>query len=215
MRPPEVIEEFSESDSEGVPVCWLVVEQSLCGCFRNAEEVHHCSGKGMEQSGNSLCGCLAAGPFSQACLAEPPLSFARSRSSCLQRRLGQQLHYRLSILAIQALPVNAGRRANTQPMSVLVAGRKATMGSSTHDSAETVRVLRRRAPLHVHPSWVLGLRGSEGVRMVGRLHPARAVKRLQGPRPKSELGRLAAFLVGVRLRTPKPAVAALFVEPRC
>ena len=53
---PEVMEEFPESDSEDVRVCWLVVEQPLCGCFRNAVELRYCSGKGMVESGNSLCG---------------------------------------------------------------------------------------------------------------------------------------------------------------
>ena len=57
----------------------------------------------------------------------------------LQRRLGQQLRVRLSTLAIEALPVNAGRGANTQ----------------SDVSAEALRILRQR--------------------------------------PKSELGRLAAF----------------------
>ena len=109
----------------------------------------------------------------------------RSGLARLQRRLGQHLHRgewkrRVWILVIRAVPVNAGRWANTQPIS---RRQVCPRGSSAHERAEIVMVRPLRTPprsffLGVGPLW------GEGIRTVGRLDPRRR-ERLQVQRPKS------------------------------
>ena len=58
----EIAGEFSEPNSEGTvfEFAGWSLSSPLCGCFMNAEEFQVRLDKGMEQSGDSLCGHHAA-----------------------------------------------------------------------------------------------------------------------------------------------------------
>ena len=66
----EVAGDFSEPDSEGTVSTGWSLSRSLRGCFEIAEEFHVRLDKGMEESGDSLCGYLAG--VARACSISLP-----------------------------------------------------------------------------------------------------------------------------------------------